>query len=101
MHAKQTDWMYASHGDMKHALYDTRKESKTCGQLMEVLMGEKHGRKVVRIPPGVAHGYKVINGPLNVIYVMDREYDPKDELRIPHDDVKIGYDWMAPVDHLK
>lgn len=93
MHKKQTDWMYVLVGDIKLALYDTRKDSKTYGKLAEIFMGEEHGRKVVRIPPGIAHGYKIINGPMHIVYVADREYDSSDELRIPHDDPIIGYDW--------
>ena len=96
LHKKQTDWMCALIGDIKLVLYDTRKESKTYKQLMEILMGDTLGKKVVKIPPGVAHGYKVINGPMHLVYVTNREYDPDDELRIPHDDPEIGYDWISP-----
>ena len=95
LHKKQTDWMCTLIGDMKLAIYDTRKESSTYKELMEVLMGETCGKKVVKIPPGVAHGYKIINGPMHIVYITDREYDPSDELRIPHDDPDIGYDWTA------
>lgn len=93
MHKKQTDWMYVAVGDIRLALYDTRRGSKTRRELAEIFMGEKSGRKVVKVPPGVAHGYKIINGPMHIVYVTDREYDPADELRIPHDDPEIGYDW--------
>ena len=62
---------------------------------MEIFMGETLGRKVVKVPPGIAHGYRIINGPMYIIYVSDREYDPSDELRIPHDDPEIGYDWTV------
>lgn len=94
LHKKQTDWMYCACGDIKLALYDVREKSKTYKELVEIKMGEKFGRKVVKIPPGVVHGYKVINGPAQMIYLMDREYDPEDELRIPHDDPEIGYNWL-------
>jgi len=95
MHKKQTDWMYVTVGDIKLVLYDTREDSKTNRKLVEIFMGEKSGRKVVKIPPGVAHGYKITNGPMHIVYVTDREYDPADELRIPHDDPEIGYDWIS------
>jgi dTDP-4-dehydrorhamnose 3,5-epimerase len=95
LHRKQTDWMCTLVGDMKLVLYDTRKNSKTYKKLMEILMGETHGLKLVKIPPGVAHGYQVISGPMRVVYITDREYDPQDELRIPHDDPEIGYDWQS------
>lgn len=94
LHEQQTDFMYTSNGDMLLGLYDTRSDSKTFGELMEILMGETYGRRVVKIPPGVAHGYKIINGPMQVIYVMDREYDPNDIKYLDHDDSTIGYDWL-------
>jgi len=93
LHEKQTDWMCVLVGDIKLGLFDLRENSPSYRQLMEILMGETLGRKVVKIPPGIAHGYRIINGPMHIIYVTDREYDPADELRIPHDDPEIGYDW--------
>ena len=47
------------------------------------------------IPPGVAHGYKVI-GPSEasmLVYLTNRLYDPRDEGRLPYDDASINYDW--------
>ena len=96
LHKEQTDWMCVLSGDIKLGLYDLRDASSTFGKLMEIFMGETMGRKVVKVPPGIAHGYRVINGPMHIIYVTDREYDPSDDLRIPHDDPEIGYDWTIP-----
>lgn len=98
LHRKQTDWMCVIAGDVRLVLCDVREGSSTQKEIMEILMGETMGRKVVKIPPGVAHGYRIINGPMHIIYVTDREYDPSDELRIPHDDPEIGYDWTAGPD---
>jgi dTDP-4-dehydrorhamnose 3,5-epimerase len=48
----------------------------------------------VLIPPGVAHGYKVVGREDTLlVYVTDRFYNPKDEGRIPHNDAGINYDW--------
>ena len=82
-------------GDMKLVLYDTRPKLKTYKNLIEILMGETFGLKLIKVPPGVAHGYKVINGPMYILYLTDREYDGRDELRIPYDDPQINYDWQA------
>lgn len=95
LHKKQTDWGCAVSGDIKYVLYDTRKASKTYKQTVEILMGETSGYKIVQIPPGVAHGYQIINGPAVIVYITSHEYDPKDELRIPHNDPSIGYDWKS------
>jgi dTDP-4-dehydrorhamnose 3,5-epimerase len=46
------------------------------------------------IPPGVAHGYKVIGTESALlVYLTDRFYDPADEGRIPYNDPQIQYDW--------
>jgi dTDP-4-dehydrorhamnose 3,5-epimerase-like enzyme len=59
------------------------------------LMGQTFGLKAIKVPPGVAHGYKVINGPMYILYLIDKEYDGTDELRISYDDPQINYDWQA------
>ena len=58
-------------------------------------MGEDHGQKVLKIPPGVAHGCKAIGGAAHLIYVTSNVYDTNEEGRIPHDDPEIGYDWVS------
>ncbi|HJW84860.1 MAG TPA: dTDP-4-dehydrorhamnose 3,5-epimerase family protein, partial [Anaerolineae bacterium] len=60
---------------------------------MQVLLGEYYGAKVLKVPPGVAHGYRVIQGPVHLFYITSNAYDPGDEGRIPHADPSIGYDW--------
>jgi dTDP-4-dehydrorhamnose 3,5-epimerase len=95
VHQKQTDWWYVAVGTIKAALYDTRPDSPTHGELQELLMGEGHPSIVLKIPPGVAHGYRVLKGPAHVFYIVSHEYDGTDEGRIPPDDAEIGYDWTA------
>ena len=95
VHKLQTDWFYVVSGSMKVVLHDTRPDSLTHGETMEILMGDHYPSQVVKIPPGVAHGYKVIDGPAHMLYLTSRTYDPGDEGRIPHDDASIGYDWTA------
>jgi dTDP-4-dehydrorhamnose 3,5-epimerase len=95
IHQKQIDWWYVPIGVVKAVLVDLRESSPTKGERMELLLGEHHGAKVLKIPPGVAHGYRVIQGPVHLFYITSQTYDPKDEGRIPHDDPSIGYDWTA------
>jgi dTDP-4-dehydrorhamnose 3,5-epimerase len=48
----------------------------------------------VLIPPGVAHGYKVIaREPSVLVYVTSRFFTPSDECRLPFDDPRLGYTW--------
>ncbi len=93
VHSRQTDWWYVACGTVKAALYDTRPDSPTYGQLQEFLLGDGHPPVVLKIPPGVAHGYRVLQGPAHIFYITSHEYDGTDEGRIPHDDPDIGYDW--------
>lgn len=95
IHQRQVDWWYVASGRVKVALYDTRPDSPTHGQLQELLLGEEMEPAVLRVPPGVAHGYRVLSAEANLFYITSNTYDPDDEGRIPHDDPTIGYDWLA------
>lgn len=94
IHKKQVDWWYVAAGVLKVALHDTRSESPTFRETMEFPLGDHQPARCVRIPPGVAHGYRCVAGPAHVIYITSRVYDPSDEGRIPHNDPAIGYDWL-------
>lgn len=94
IHRKQTDWWYVDRGVLRLALHDLRDGSPTKGMTQEFLLGDGHPPRVVKIPPGVAHGCKCLQGPARLHYITSRIYDPDDEGRIPHDDAKIGYDWL-------
>jgi dTDP-4-dehydrorhamnose 3,5-epimerase len=93
-HKVQSQWTCMLSGTAKVALHDYRKESKTFGVTQEFLAGENHSPLIYKFPPGVAHGYKCINGPMLVLYVTSGIYDLNDEVRIAHDDPGIGYDWV-------
>jgi dTDP-4-dehydrorhamnose 3,5-epimerase len=75
------------------ALADLRRGSPTFGLRNTIYIGEKRPWQVL-IPPGVAHGYKVIGDETAVlVYVTSAFYDPSDECRIPFDDRRLAYDW--------
>jgi dTDP-4-dehydrorhamnose 3,5-epimerase len=96
-HRRQWDvWFFAS-GMAQAVLYDLREGSPTCGRTDVLYMGERRPL-VVAIPPGVAHGYRVLGpGPAALFYHTTERYDPAspDEERIPHDDPRIGFDWQT------
>src|SRR4029077_13647559 len=68
IHKKQVDWWYVASGLLKVALHDTRADSPTYCKTMEFLMGDQQPPQVVKIPPGVAHGCRVLQGPSNLFY---------------------------------
>jgi dTDP-4-dehydrorhamnose 3,5-epimerase len=94
IHRVQIDWWYVGSGVLKVALHDTRPDSSTYRETMEILMGEHQPARVLRIPPGVAHGCKCLSGPANLFYITSKVYDPSDEGRIAYNDAEIGYDWL-------
>lgn len=92
-HQQQDDLWYCAHGMIQAVLHDRREKSSTHGHTQVVPLGEL-AQQTLFIPRGVVHGYKVLgNNPALVIYMTNRIYDPADELRIPHDDPAIGFDW--------
>ncbi|MGE5644779.1 MAG: dTDP-4-dehydrorhamnose 3,5-epimerase family protein [Acidobacteriota bacterium] len=92
-HRHQTDCWTPAAGMLQVALADLRRHSPTFGRKNTLYVGALRPWQIT-IPPGVAHGYKVIgSGPALLVYATSRFYDPADEGRIPHDDPKINYDW--------
>ncbi|MCS7026305.1 MAG: dTDP-4-dehydrorhamnose 3,5-epimerase family protein [Bryobacteraceae bacterium] len=92
-HVRQTDFWVPAQGMIQVALVDLRHGSPTFGLRNTLYVGQMRPWQIL-IPPGVAHGYKVIGiQPSMLIYVTDRLYDPQDEGRIPYNDPRINYDW--------
>ena len=94
IHNVQVDWWYLAAGVVRVALHDTRPASSTYRKTMDLLLGDNQPAAVLRIPPGIAHGCRVVSGPAHLFYITSQIYDPADEGRIPHDDPEIGYDWL-------
>lgn len=92
-HVYQTQWTYVASGLLRVVLHDPRPDSPTRGVTEEWLMGDGQPGRVYGMPPGVVHGYRCLAGPAHVVYVTSGTYDLQDEVRVPSDDVTIGYDW--------
>ena len=74
-------------------LADLRDDSPTYGERNTIYTGTLRPWQIL-IPPGVAHGYKVIGrDDALLVYLTDRFYNPKDEGRIAYNDPGINYDW--------
>lgn len=92
-HKFQTDYWIAAAGLLQVALVDLRLGSRTHGMKNTLYVGALRPWQLL-IPPGVAHGYKVIGEhPSVLVYITNRTYDPKDEGRIAYNDTAIAYDW--------
>ena len=111
IHQKQVDWWSVESGLIKAVLIDMRwmldwqeygldiwanvrlkPAHKDRVSISEFYLGDDQPPAILKIPPGVAHGLKVLQGPAVLSYLTSREYDPADEGRIPFD--ALGYDWL-------
>jgi len=92
-HLHQTDCWTPVSGLFQVVLADLRAGSSTFGLRNTLYVGAMRPWQVL-IPPGVAHGYKIIgNQDALLVYMTDQFYNPKDEGRLPWDDASINYDW--------
>src|SRR3972149_180692 len=88
IHALQVDWWRVVFGTIKVVLYDVRSDkpiydSATYEEIEEFSLDNQTG--ILRIPPGVAHGCKVLQGPAMLMYITSKVYNPEDEGRIAYD----------------
>jgi len=94
-HLKQADiWFCPPDSKMKIVLWDLRKGSSTSGATQVLVSGG--GRDLwLKIPPGVAHGYRALSSPCALLYIVTREFDldDPDEYRIPWDHPSIRSLW--------
>ncbi len=90
LHTRQTDVWFVPPGDkMLVVLLDVRVGSKTSNTQMRLILGDGHSR-LLRIPPGVAHGVRnLASSRGRIIYLVDFQFSPDpdvtEEGRLPWD----------------
>jgi dTDP-4-dehydrorhamnose 3,5-epimerase len=97
-HLKQEDiWFFPPPSRAKVVLYDIRKESPTLGRTQVVVAGDG-AEQLVRIPAGVAHGYRPLTNPCALLYMVTEAFDAEapDEHRIAWDHPAIKELWDIP-----
>ncbi len=94
-HEKQTDHFYVVKGLCKIALYDQRNDSDTKGTVNQLYLGESCPG-IVKIPPGVMHGWMCVSQEeayiINVVSEMYNYSDPDEFRTDPHEN-EIPYEW--------
>ncbi len=96
-HELQDDLWFVATGKAMVVLFDLRKDSPTFGKTQVIYAGEGDYKLIV-IPIGVAHGYKVLSvEPVLLFYHTTESYNATnpDEKRIAFNDDKIGFDWKS------
>ncbi len=97
-HLKQQDVWFCPHPyKAKFVLLDVRKASPTYMRTQVIVAGDGQDL-LVRIPEGVAHGYRPLTNPCALFYVVTRTFDVKDpdEWRIPWDHPLVKHLWEVP-----
>lgn len=94
-HKKQTDHFYVIKGLVKIGLHDAREESPTKGMVNQLYLGE-HCPGLVKIPPGIRHGWMCVSDTeaiiLNMVSEMYDHREPDEYRTDPHDN-DIPFDW--------
>jgi dTDP-4-dehydrorhamnose 3,5-epimerase len=94
-HKKQEDFFVVVKGMCKVGLYDMREGSPTRGLAEAHYLGDNNNI-VLRIPVGVAHGYRTIGVEASLLVNFPTQlYDPAepDEFRVPWDSPDIPFNW--------
>jgi dTDP-4-dehydrorhamnose 3,5-epimerase len=93
LHKKMTLNYAVISGMIKLVLYDDREQSPTCGELMELFIGESN-YALVKIPSGVWNGFKGIGAvPAMVANCSTFPHNPEEIVRMDSFDNHIPYDW--------
>lgn len=71
---------------------DLRKDSKTYGKWVGVVLSEEN-KRMFMIPRGFAHGFVVLSDSAIFTYKCDEFYHPEDEGGIIYNDPDINIDW--------
>lgn len=94
-HKKQEDYFVVVKGMCKVGLYDMREGSPTKGVAEAHYLGDNNNI-VLRIPIGVAHGYKTVGAEPSLLINFPTEVynaeDP-DEHRLDWDDASVPFNW--------
>jgi dTDP-4-dehydrorhamnose 3,5-epimerase len=90
LHFDHTDHLIMVHGQAVIGLHDCRLHSPTFRSSATVILS--NGDRLLSIPPGVAHGFWMPDGG-TLVYGLDTEWTPADELGCAWDDPDLAIDW--------
>lgn len=83
LHEVHTDQFAISRGKVQVTLVDVREESPSFKHVNVFFLGSLNPG-IVRIPPGLLHGWKALSGPEIVVFnFQSHVYDPADEYKFP------------------
>lgn len=95
VHRRQTDYWHIVAGKATAALVDYRASSPTYRKAITVPLSGDQPQTLV-VPTGILHGFYA-DRDVTLMYLLDQEYDPTDELGVRWDDRELGLpaEWYA------
>ena len=93
LHRRMTINYAVPYGRIKLVLYDSRSDSPTKGELMELFIGEQN-YCLVQIPPGITNGYKAYGDKMAILAnCATMPHDRNELIYIDPFNNDIPYDW--------
>jgi dTDP-4-dehydrorhamnose 3,5-epimerase len=83
-------------GEVFDVTVDIRKRSPTYGRWFGLRLSEAN-RRMLWLPPGMAHGFYVLSDTADFQYKCTEYYSPEHERSILWSDPALGIDWPVPV----
>jgi dTDP-4-dehydrorhamnose 3,5-epimerase len=80
-------------GEILDVAVDLRRSSRTFGEWHSVALSETK-KQMLWIPPGFAHGFRVLSEGAHVLYKATDFYDPEAERTIAWNDATLKIDWQ-------
>jgi len=94
LHSKQTQNISVPFGKIKIVLYDSREDSTSFNQLIELNLGRPDDYFRITIPPGVIYGFKGLSSPTAfLVNCTDIEHDPEESITLSLADNKVPFVW--------
>jgi len=92
----ESKYIWCSEGSFFDVLIDVRPGSSTFGSWSSIVLSSKN-RRVLYLPPGIAHGYQTLEDDSSACYLIDKPYDPLNSIVLFFDDPSIEISWPLPV----
>ena len=89
---EETKLVRCSLGRVFDVAVDIRKNSPTYGMWVGEILSEQNYR-LLYMPEGFAHGFCVLSEDADVLYKVNQEYSPEDEMGIIWNDPEINIAW--------
>ena len=96
----QAKWIACVSGTIKDVIVDTRPNSKSFGQWIDIELSGNSG-KAVFISEGLGHGFLALEDNTAIAYLVSTIFSPTDEFGINPLDEKVSIKWGMNLSELK